>query len=133
MRKGLTLIEIIMAMVIIGIAFYTLIAIYITLAPRNIRVENINKKVYLAQEKMEEYLTRPFALIQTVNPKVYETPSFGQYAYSIVVTYVATSDLNTPVGGPTPFKNVKVRVWGGPLDSWGTVEITSLGVTYEVE
>jgi prepilin-type N-terminal cleavage/methylation domain-containing protein len=133
MKKGMTLIEVIMAMVIIGIAFYTLIALYITLAPRNVLVENINKKISLAQEKIEEYLSRPFSKVTSVSPATITTPSFGQYKYSIVVTYVATSDLNTSVTGPTPFKNVKVRVWGGPLDTLGTVELTSLMVTYEVK
>lgn len=127
-RAGMTLIEIIMAMVIIGLAFYSLIAVFITLAPRGTRVENLNKKLYLAQEKIEETLTRSFSQVQSVNPTAFTGAGFISYNYQILVTYVATSDVNTPVGGPTPFKNVKVRVWGGPVDLSSTVEITSLAV-----
>jgi prepilin-type N-terminal cleavage/methylation domain-containing protein len=131
-RSGMTLIEVIMALAVIGIAFYTLIAIYITLAPRDIRIENINTKLYLAQEKTEEYLPRNFGQIVSVNPTTFESASFRNYNYQIAVTYVATSDVNTAVAGPTPFKNVKVRVWGGPIDKTASVEITTLVATYDV-
>jgi Tfp pilus assembly protein PilV len=126
----MTLIETAIGMTIIAIAFYALIAVFITLAPRTARVENINKKIYLAHEKMEEYLTRPFTNITSVGASSF-TGSFSNYNYQIVVTYVATADLNTSVAGPTPFKNVRTRVWGGPLDQSSTVEIVTLAVSYE--
>lgn len=132
-RQGMTLIEVIMAVVVIGLAFYSVIALYITLAPRTARVENINTKVYLAQEKIEETIARQFANISSSGPTSIESPGLGNYSYQIVVAYVATSDLNTAVGGPTPYKNVKTKVWGGPLDQSSTVEIISLAASYEVK
>ncbi len=131
-RSGFTLIETIMGVVVIAISFYLLIAVLINLTPRTARVETITKKVYLAQEKMEEFLARGFAVAGNLGPSSFPG-NFSNYQYQVIVTYVATNELNTAVGGPTPFKNVKVRVWGGPLDSFGTVEVVSLLATYEVK
>jgi len=132
MRKGLTLVETIIGTIVIGIAFYLLIAVFITLAPRTARVETLNKKVYLAQEKTEEFLARNFSQTASVGAAAF-TGNFSNFNYQIVVTYVATADLNTAIAGPSSFKNVKVRVWGGTVDSAGTVEIVSLVTSYEVK
>jgi prepilin-type N-terminal cleavage/methylation domain-containing protein len=132
MKRGLTLVETVIGMIIIGIAFYLLIAVFIALAPRTAQVETINKKVYLAQEKIEEYLARGFSGVASVGATSFPG-NFSNYNYQIVVTYVTTSDLQTAVGGPTSFKNIKVRVWGGPVDAAGTVEIVSLLTSYEAD
>lgn len=130
MKKGFTLIETVVGLVIIGIAFYVLISVFIAIAPRTARVETLNKKAYLAQEKIEEYLTRPFTAVSSVAASSF-AGNFSSYNYQIVVTYVATSDLNSAVGYATPFKNVRVRVWGGPVDAAETVEVVTLVTTYE--
>ncbi len=132
MKKGLTLVETVIGMVIIGIAFYLLIAVFVALAPRTAQVETLNKKTYLAQEKTEEFLARGFSGVASA-PASSFSGSFSNYQFQIFVTYVATSDLNTAVGGPTNFRNVKVRVWGGPVEAAGTVEVVSLLTSYEVQ
>jgi prepilin-type N-terminal cleavage/methylation domain-containing protein len=130
-RRGFSLIEMVIGMAIMGIAFYLLISIFITITARTATVETINTKVYLAQEVMEEYLTRNFS--QLVDVAATNFPgSYSNYRYKIGVTYVATGELNTAVGGSTPFKNVRVSVWGLTPSVFGTVEIVSLMATYEV-
>ena len=130
MKKGMNLIEVIMAVVIIAIGFYALVAAYATASQRNINVETLNEKLYLAQEKMEEYLTLPFSSIVTVSPTGFASVNFTDYKYKIAVTSVATSDLSTSVGS-SPFKKIQVMVWGGqPMNSIGTVELDSLAVGY---
>ncbi|MFA5113056.1 MAG: hypothetical protein WC529_02035 [Candidatus Margulisiibacteriota bacterium] len=131
-RQGFSLIEATVGLVVIGIAFYLLAAIFINLAPRTARVETIDKKAYLAHAKMEEYTARTFVQATTGETSGSFSGAFAGYQYRIIVTRVATSDLNTPVSYNTPFKNIKVRVWGGPLDRASTVEITALLATYEV-
>lgn len=131
-RKGLTLVETIIGMTVIAVAFYLLIAVFVTLAPRTARVETLNKKVYLAHEKLEEYLTRDFGQTASVAATAL-TGSFANYNYQIVVTYVSTSDLNTTITGPSNFKNVRVQVWGGQPDAAAVVEIVSLVTSYEVQ
>ncbi|MDD5382100.1 MAG: hypothetical protein PHH60_00365, partial [Candidatus Margulisbacteria bacterium] len=71
-----------------------------------------------------------FGNVTSVTPRSF-TGNFSNYNYQIVMTYVTTSELNNPATGTTNFKNVKVRVWGGPVDQLGTVEIVSLVTTYE--
>jgi prepilin-type N-terminal cleavage/methylation domain-containing protein len=130
MKKGMTLIETIIGLTIIGIAFYLLMAVFINLAPRTAVVETIGKKALLAQEKMEEYLARSFNQVASVGATSF-SGSFSNYDYQIIVTYVATGDLNTAVAGPTKFKNVKVRVWGGPISNSGTIEVVTLVTSHE--
>jgi len=126
------MIETVIGLSIIAIAFYVLIAVFITLAPRTALVETLDKKTFLAQEKIEEYLARSFA--QTSNEAAASfTGSLANYKYQVITTYVATSDLNAAVAGPTNLKNVKVRVWGGPVDSASSVEVVTLVVSYETQ
>ena len=123
-RPGMSMIETVMAIVIIGIGFYTLISVFVTLAPRNFNVENINKKVYLAQGKMEEYLAKGY-YVTGVGATTFETASLKNYSYKVIVTTVATNNLDSQVAS-SPFKNVKVDVWGGPVDAAGTVELVTV-------
>ena len=123
-RPGMSMIETVMAIVIIGIGFYTLISVFVTLAPRNFNVENINKKVYLAQGKMEEYLAKGW-YVTGVGATTFETASLKNYSYKVIVTTVATNNLDSQVAS-SPFKNVKVDVWGGPVDAAGTVELVTV-------
>lgn len=130
-KKGLTLIELVIGMVVIIIAFYALIVWLANLAPRSVEVEVLNKKSFLAQEKIEEVLAKSYVNTTSVATPGSFTGAFSGYKYQIIVTNVAANDLNSPAS--SNFKNVKVRVWGGPIDSMGTVEIVSLAVTYEVK
>ena len=128
MKQGMTLVEVVMAIVIIAIAFYSLIAVYATTSQRNVTIETINDKLYLAQEKIEQYMTRPITSIVTVNPTTIEAANFSDYKYQILVTTVATSDLTTTVAS-SPYKKVRVMVWGGqPTSVMGTVEVDTLAV-----
>jgi len=129
---GLTLIETVIGMAIMAVAFSILMWVFTNVTPRTAAVESLNKKAYLAQEKIEEFLARPFTLV-TSQAATSFSGSFSDYQYQVVVNYVATSELNTPVAGPTPFKNVKVRVWGGKVDPAQTIEVVSLVATYEVK
>ena len=128
-KPGMTLVEVIIGLVIMGIAFYSLIAVFATLAPRTAVIENITKKTYLAQEKMEEYLANSFTNIISVDATSFQAP-FSNYKYKIIVTNVASTELNTPVAQSTNYKNVKVRVWGGPVDLYSTIEVISLVTFY---
>ena len=61
-KQGFSLIEMVIAIVIIGIAFYALISVFITVAPRNVNVEDITKATHLAFEKMEETTVKNFGV-----------------------------------------------------------------------
>lgn len=128
-RPGFSLVETVVGLTVIAIALYILIAIFINLAPRTARIETMEKKGYLAQEKMEENIPRGFTGIATLSAAAFPD-SFSSYRYRVVWTYVATGDLSASVPR-SPFKKVSVLVWGGPVDQAATVEITTLVATYE--
>ena len=133
-RKGLTLIELIIGIIVIALSFYSLIAVFITLAPRAVKLETIDQKIYLAQEKAEEYLTRPFDFIVNTPMPDYFLPPFQRYGFQVSVAYVTETDLNSEVGYPTNYKNVKVRVWDStePPAPLKMVEIITLVTSNEI-
>lgn len=131
MKKGFTLVETALAIVIIAISFYSIIAVFASLLPRTANLDSFTQKVYLGQEKIEEYLARDFNSVNSVGETAFAAP-FAAFKYQIIVTYVTSADVNTPVAGPTDFKNVRVRTWGGSVDPASSIEIVSLVTTYEI-
>jgi prepilin-type N-terminal cleavage/methylation domain-containing protein len=125
--RGFSLIEMVIAIVIIGIAFYALISVFITVAPRNVNVEDITKATHLAFEKMEETTVKNFTGVATVSATSF-TGDFSQFQYQVVVDYVTSTEPNVVAPGATSYKRVKVRTWGGLS---GTVELVTLVTTYE--
>ena len=126
-RAGFSLIEMVIAIVIIGIAFYALISVFITVAPRNVNVEDITKATHLAFEKMEETTVKNFTGVATVSATSF-TGDFSQFQYQVVVDYVTSTEPDVVAVGATSYKRVKVRTWGGLS---GTVELVTLVTTYE--
>ncbi|OGC34140.1 hypothetical protein A2311_01875 [candidate division WOR-1 bacterium RIFOXYB2_FULL_48_7] len=126
-RRGFTLVETIVGMMIIGISFYLLMTVFITITPKTNLDQDTNTKTFLAQEVLEEYLAKGFAALVDVSPTAFPAP-FNNYSYRISVKNVQAGDLNTDVGLGTNYKNVTAYVWGGNLS--GTYEITTLDTTY---
>lgn len=126
--RGFSLIEMVIAIVIIGIAFYALISVFITVAPRNVNVEDITKATHLAFEKMEETTVKNFTGVATVSATSF-TGDFSQFQYQVVVDYVTSTEPDVVAPGATSYKRVKVRTWGGLS---GTVELVTLVTTYEL-
>jgi prepilin-type N-terminal cleavage/methylation domain-containing protein len=131
-RRGLTLIETIMGLAVIGIAFALLAAIFMNLAPRTAQVEAIEKKSFLAQEKMEEWITRTYAQTATGESSGAFSGAFAGYNYKVIVAYVSAATLDAAVAGPTSLKNVKVRVWGGQVNPGSSVEVVTVVSSYDV-
>lgn len=126
-KRGFSLIEMIIAIVVIGIAFYALISVFITVAPRNVNVEDITKATHLAFEKIEETTVKSFPGIDSVGATSF-TGDFSQFQYQVIVDYVTSSEPDVIAPGATDYKRVKVRTWGGLS---GTVELVTLVTTYE--
>jgi len=129
-RAGLTLVETAIGITIISIAFYAIISIFINLVPRAMEAEKIHVKVFLAQERMEEYLVRSFSAITNEAPANFGG-DFSLYWNRIEVAYVNPDNLNFPITGTSEIKNVKVKVWGGTATAAGTIELVTLVITNE--
>lgn len=126
-RTGFSLIEMIIAIVVIGIAFYALISVFITVAPRSVNVEDLTKATHLAFEKLEETTVKSFPTIASAGP-AYFAGDFSQFQYQVIMNYVTSTEPDTVAPGATDYKRVKVRAWGGLS---GVVELTTLVTTYE--
>lgn len=122
------MVELIITMLIIGIAFYALISVFITVTPRNVNLEDLTKATHLAFGKMEETAVKPFPGINSVAATGF-TGDFSNFQYQIIVDYVTAAEPDVVAPGSSAFKRVKVRTWGGLS---GIVEITTLVTTYEL-
>lgn len=123
-KNGFTLIEMVIAIVVISIAFYSIISVFMSLSPKNVNMEDFTKAANLSNRVMEETLTKNYADIVSQPAANFSAP-FQNFRYLINVTNVSTADLNVP--DDSPFKKVDVFVWGG---LGATVEMTTVVATY---
>jgi prepilin-type N-terminal cleavage/methylation domain-containing protein len=132
-RQGFSLIELVIGLTIMSLAFYSLIAVLMLAAPKTAKVENINKKIYLANEKLEEYSTRSFSQAVSGETTGSFSGNFAAYNYKVNVTYVHPRNINTTTREVTYYKKVRVLVWGGNIDTAKTVEVVTLLTSYEIQ
>lgn len=131
MRKGFTLIEIIISIGIIAIAFYTLISVLGDVTFKNVGSQQLLTGTFLAEQAMEEF---------TMEGKDWNTQlvsraaasfggDFSDFTYKVDVSYVDLNNLNgTAAVPPTNYKRITVIVTGEALDI--PVILTTLKVKY---
>jgi len=127
--KGFTLLEFIISVAVIGIAFYALISVFITAAPRDINARTLTIGTHLLNLKTEETMLKGFAGINNVAATNFPAP-FNNYSYEVVWQYVTTAEPDV-VPFPyisTYYKRIKVRVWGLQLN---TLEVVTLTTYYQ--
>ena len=129
MKKGVTLVELIISIVIMAIAFYALINVFTTIAPQDVDVRSLTVGTHLLNEKMEEVMLKNYTGLATQAATSFNSP-YNDYKYQVVLDYVTSSEPDVVSGTDTGFKRVKVRVWGLKLN---TLEVVSLAATYEVQ
>jgi len=105
--KGFTFIELIMIIVIVGIAVVPLIQMFTTSLKGSADTEATSIALELAQDKMEETKQLGFGGISSTSG-TFSSP-FTAYSYQVTVSYV--NDTFTDSGGsPTNYKKVEVKV-----------------------
>ncbi|MFA6169233.1 MAG: prepilin-type N-terminal cleavage/methylation domain-containing protein [Candidatus Margulisiibacteriota bacterium] len=109
MKRGFTLVELILSISLLAIVMYSLISIYITTGLKGSSIEIYVVAQTLAEGKMEECLIRSFDLLIDQAQTNY-SGDLSQYSSQITITYVASSDLNSNVAGPTDYKRVAVFI-----------------------
>lgn len=98
-RRGLTLIEIIILLAVLAFAIPAVLMAFAQIVGKGADVQTVAVATNLAQEKMEGLIRgKTFAQIVSEGPADF-TGSFSTYNYQIVVDYVDSGDLNTPVTG----------------------------------
>ena len=127
-KRAYTLIELLIAVIIIGIAFYSLVKVFSAVMPKNMHTESIVKAAYLSNRVMEETIAKTFTTVSSAPATSFNAP-FSQFKYQVIVNYVTTNEPDVVSASPTNFKRIKVRVWE-PLA--GTIEVVTLITTYEL-
>jgi len=107
MNKGVTLIELILFIVVIGIALPPLL-ILSSQAVYNSLVEEIRfTSVSLANEVIEGIKGKSFKNIVSEGP-IYFSENFSKYSYTITVSYVNPDLTETAI--PTNYKRITVTI-----------------------
>ena len=124
MKKGFTLIELIVTMIISSIVLYSLLVVFMTATSKSVDQEGLAVALSLAKSKLETVCNQSFVTIvdQSLTPF---GADFSNFAGEVIVVYVTDTDLDTVVAGPTNYKKITVRVSSSTLPI-GTIEIAGL-------
>lgn len=109
MKKGFTLVEVIVSMVIIAVIIYAAIAIFITSGAKGASVEIFTVAQSLAEGKLEEAMARDFEDVASVEETNF-SGDLGSYSCEILSSYVSGEALDTAVAGATDYKKVQVKI-----------------------
>lgn len=123
--KGFTIIESILAVVILIAAFVSLANLMTETTLDNIEVDVYATDIMLARRQMAITMAKSFDNVQTVTSTSLGG-NFSGYNYAVDVDYVERSALNSPVVYPTDYKRVIVIVSHSGLA--GNVELYGLKV-----
>lgn len=107
-RKGFTLIEMAMTIVVLGIAVITIMSMFIESSKQSVVCEVTAVATGLAEGKMEEVLRNSFTNVNSQATTAFSSP-FEAYSSSVVVDYVNGSDFSHS-GSNTEYKKVTVTV-----------------------
>jgi len=122
-HKGFTLIEIIVLIVLAGILLPAIIVPFATMVKGSGKPEMVNKAMFLAQQKMEEFMKFNYcnAALNAIALTPYSNTDFPNYQWQWSITYVDSSFVfSVPDVG---YKMILVRVQD-PENS--TYELTSV-------
>jgi prepilin-type N-terminal cleavage/methylation domain-containing protein len=124
MKKGFTLIELVMAIVIAGIIVVPLLNIFINVSTKNPTLEPLGIALHLAEGKMESLINKEFGNITAESLTPFGA-DFSDYNSEVIIHYVASTELETYVDpATTDYKWLKVKVTSN--DFSGTVEVVVL-------
>lgn len=108
-NKGFTIMEAILAAVILLAAFVSLSSLMTETARDNIESDLLTTDILLARRVMAITMAKSFDNVQTITSTSFGG-SFSGYTYAVDVDYVEKAALNNPVGYPTDYKRVIVIV-----------------------
>ncbi len=126
-KQGFTLVEIIMAMAVIAIIMYSVIAVFITSGARGVNVEVFTVAQSLAEGKLEENMAHSFSDVSD-EVETNFSGDLGDYSYEIVVNYVSPEALDLPVAFVTDYKKIQARIRHPQLE--GAISLEAIRANY---
>ena len=121
-KSGFSLIEAVLAIVLLAASFLVLAHLLSNTTVHNIDLDISNTAILLARDAMVEAKAQKFDDIDDVSITAFGG-DFGDYNYQVEVDYVDPTDLGTPVAGPTAYKRITVTVtmsdWSGIIKLYG--------------
>ncbi|MBN2057496.1 MAG: type II secretion system protein [Candidatus Saganbacteria bacterium] len=108
-KRGFTLVEVVISMVVIAIVMYASLSIFINSGARESNVEVFTVAQTLAEDKMEETMAKEFTAISDEAASALGG-DLGDFSSSVSVAYVTPEALDTAVTGPTNYKRINVRI-----------------------
>ncbi len=111
-KQGFSLIEAILAVVIIACSFLGLVIVISNTTLGNVRLDASTTSTFLARGKMAEMMAKDFSALTSLPTTTFGNTigSFSSYSYTVTVTYVDVGNLDTAVAGPTSYKRVDLSV-----------------------
>ncbi|MHB8483677.1 MAG: prepilin-type N-terminal cleavage/methylation domain-containing protein [Nitrospiria bacterium] len=116
-QRGFTLIEILMTIVLLAVITSGLMAMFTTFSQSNGDPSVVTQATELAQETLDQIIAdkensaRGFNYVVNANyPAENPVTGFPGFNRSVNIVFVNPGGLNTPVAGPTNYKNVTVSV-----------------------
>lgn len=121
-RKGFTLIEVVISMVVIAIIMYSVIAVFITAGVRGVNVEVFTVAQSLAEGKMEEMMALQYAAIQPTEADF--DVDLSAYHYQVEVDFVPPDDFDRepPLGEDQGYKRITVIITHPKLEAGITLQ-----------
>ncbi|MEE8638345.1 MAG: prepilin-type N-terminal cleavage/methylation domain-containing protein [Candidatus Margulisiibacteriota bacterium] len=108
-KRGFTLVELIISIVVIAIIMYAAIGIFVASGAKGVNVEVFTVAQSLAENKLEQAMAQDFGDV-TDEAEANFSGDLNQYSYEIVMDYVSGEALDTPVGSPTDYKKIRVLI-----------------------
>jgi len=109
-KKGFTLIELVMTVVIASIAFYALLTVFINTTYQSVNLEALGMGLYLANGKLEELSNRSYGSITSEALSSFGG-NFSDFSGLVEVDYVTAEALDVPVVSTIEsYKRIKVIV-----------------------
>lgn len=108
-KRGFTLVELIVSLLVIGIVMSAALAIFINAGFQSVNVDVYTTAQTLAEYKMEQAMSHDFA---DVNSEAVANFSgdFSLYSSQVIVDFVSSGVLDTVSGTTTNFKRIVVKI-----------------------
>lgn len=108
-KRGFTIVEVVISLLIIAVVMYASISIFITSSVKGVNVDIFTAAQTLAEDKLEEAMAKDFADVSSEAQTSF-SGDLSEYSHEITVNYVSVEALDVPVVPATDYKKINVSI-----------------------